>query len=99
MRARSSLLLSLVTAFLTAFPALAAITGTVINGDGAPVAGAKVSLFSPETPEARRLRILSKTPDRVPLVFATTGTNGSFSIDTPSARSSSIWRAARPTRT
>src|SRR5258706_8846664 len=70
------------TLFCTA-SAFAAITGTVINSDGAPVSGAKVSLFVPETIEARRARIVSKEHERTPLVSLTTGTNGSVSLDTP----------------
>jgi protocatechuate 3,4-dioxygenase beta subunit len=84
MRVRSPLLLTLAAVLLTtAIPAAAAITGTVITSDGAAISGAKVSLFTPETPTARRQRLLSKTPDRVPLVSVTTGTAGTFSFETP----------------
>jgi protocatechuate 3,4-dioxygenase beta subunit len=83
MRVRFTLLLLLVTAILSSLSAAAAITGTVITSDGAAISGAKVSLFAPETPAARRLRTLSKTPDRAPLVSVTTGSTGTFSLDTP----------------
>jgi len=52
--------------FLFALPSFASITGTVMNGDGQVVAGAKISVFTLETPEARRARIVSATPQRTP---------------------------------
>lgn len=75
--------LSVAALMFSALPAVAAITGTVINADGLPVAGATVSLFAPETIEARRARLVSSAVVRTPLVTATTGSNGGFSIDTP----------------
>src|SRR5688500_9712731 len=57
---------------LLAFPAAAAITGSVMNADGLPVAGARVSLMAQETPEASRARLLSPAPDPVPLGTAQT---------------------------
>lgn len=83
MRSRTFLLLALVAAFCTALPTLGAITGTVINSDGAAIGSAKVSLFAPETLEARRARIVSKSSERTPLASVTTNSNGSFSIDSP----------------
>ena len=50
---RKHLLLFL--ALLISIPAAASITGVVINSDGQPIAGAKVSLYAPETIEAHRL--------------------------------------------
>lgn len=83
MRPRTLLSVALAATLGTALSALGAITGTVITSDGAPVSGAKVSLFAPETLAARRARLASKNFERTPLVSVTTGQNGAFSLDTP----------------
>ncbi len=70
-------------AFLSASSALAAISGTVINSDGQPIAGAKVSMYAPETLEARRARLMSNTPERAPLATRQSDSRGNFSFDTP----------------
>lgn len=75
------LLLLLVTFFAT--PALAAINGTVMTSDGAPVAGAKVTVLAIEAPEARRMRLLSASPEPVPLLTATTDARGNWSLESP----------------
>lgn len=67
--------------FLVSAPAFAAITGAVINTDGQPVAGAKVSLYTPETVEARRARVASKSSQRTPIATVQTDSKGNFSID------------------
>ena len=64
MRARFAVLATILLSTVSTF---ANITGTVMNHDAAPIAGAKVSVFALETPDARRVRFLSKTPDRVAL--------------------------------
>ena len=79
MRAR---LLSTLT-FLLTLPLFANITGVVINTDGQPIAGAKVSIYAPETVAARRTRFLSKTPERTALATTTTDSKGTFSFDSP----------------
>ncbi len=63
--------------------ASAAITGTVITTDGLPVSGAKISLFQPETFDARRARALSKTPVKPPIATVNSDSKGNFSIDSP----------------
>ncbi|HYO77624.1 MAG TPA: carboxypeptidase-like regulatory domain-containing protein, partial [Thermoanaerobaculia bacterium] len=68
---------------LAALPAAAAISGSVMNIDGAPVAGARVSIFAFETPEAERTRFLSDTPEAVPLASAQTDAKGAFSLESP----------------
>ena len=73
----------LLPAFLSASSALAAISGTVINSDGQPIAGAKVSMYAPETLEARRARLMSNTPERAPLATRQSDSRGNFSFDTP----------------
>lgn len=68
---------------LFAVPASAAISGAVMTTDGQPVAGARVTLHAPEAPEARRARLVSATPERVPLATAQTDARGSFSLQSP----------------
>jgi large repetitive protein len=75
-------LLFLFAIFIT-LPLAANITGVVINTDGQPVAGAKVSIYVPETIAARRARFVSKTPDRTALATTTTDSKGTFSFDSP----------------
>lgn len=75
-------LLSILT-LLVSLPLSASISGVVINTDGAPIAGAKVSLFASETIEARRVRLLSKTPERVALTAKQTDSKGNFTFDSP----------------
>src|SRR5579872_28837 len=70
-------------AFLLSLPAHATITGVVVNPDGQPVAGAKVSLCAPETIDGRRERLMSKTPARPSLATTTTDKNGAFHFDSP----------------
>jgi len=72
-----------VFALLLAIPAAASITGVVINPEGQPIAGAKVSLCAPETVEARRERLLSKTPQRPALATMPTDSKGTFAFESP----------------
>src|SRR6266550_4876011 len=83
MRAR---LLS-IFAFFIALPLAASITGVVINTDGQPIAGAKVSMYAPETVDARRTRLFSKTPERTALASKQTDSKGTFSFDSPKDQS------------
>lgn len=68
---------------LVSLPCFAAITGTVITTDGLAVSGAKVAIFVPESSDARRVRLLSKTPTRTPLATAQSDSKGNFSIEAP----------------
>jgi hypothetical protein len=74
-------------AFLVSLPSFASITGTVMNGDGQAIAGAKVSVYAPETIDARRMRAVSATPQRKALASATTDAKGSFRVDVPKEQS------------
>ena len=74
-------------AFLISIPATASITGVVINTDGQPIAGAKVSIYAPETIEAHRVRLLSKSPERTPLASRQTDSKGAFTFDSPKDQS------------
>lgn len=68
---------------LSSLPALAAITGSVMTVDGAPIAGARVSIHTPELPDARRARLLSPSPERVPAESTQTDAKGVFSLPSP----------------
>jgi protocatechuate 3,4-dioxygenase beta subunit len=80
---RTRLYLFAALALLPAVPAFAAITGYVMTSEAQPVAGAKVSAFTLESPDARRTRLLSATPLRPALVAAETNASGKFTLDTP----------------
>ena len=64
-------------------PLHAAITGTLINSDGQPVAGAKVSIYPLELPDAAMTRLTSASPERTPIASATSDSKGRFSIPSP----------------
>ncbi len=70
-------------ALLLSVPAWAAITGSIMTIDGAPIAGARVSIYAPEQSEARRTRLLSQTPARTPADSTQTDAKGGFSIPSP----------------
>src|SRR5689334_5030328 len=50
---RRRLLATVLVLSAFAIPAFAAITGSVMTAEGAPVAGARVSIYGPELPDAR----------------------------------------------
>ncbi|HEV7922990.1 MAG TPA: carboxypeptidase regulatory-like domain-containing protein [Thermoanaerobaculia bacterium] len=64
-------------------PTLAAVTGTVMNSEGQPVGGAKISLFAVETVAAQRARLLSATPQRTPIVTGQSDSKGTFKVEVP----------------
>jgi hypothetical protein len=64
-----------------ALPAFAAITGTVIDENGAALRGATVSALPLESLDQQRARLLLADPSRKPLATAQTDTKGNFSID------------------
>ncbi|HEX6085238.1 MAG TPA: carboxypeptidase regulatory-like domain-containing protein [Thermoanaerobaculia bacterium] len=68
---------------LLSLPAVAAITGTVVTNDGVPVAGARVLIYATETPTARRERLLSASPQIVPLAETKSDAKGVFSLPSP----------------
>jgi uncharacterized GH25 family protein len=80
MRAR---LLFALLLLIVALPLTASITGVVITTDGQPVAGAKVSIYAPESIAARRARLVSKTPERAAIATKQTDSKGTFSFDSP----------------
>lgn len=66
-----------------AAPSFAAITGTVMSSDGAPIAGATVSIHESETGQARQARLLSASPQRPAISTAKTDAKGAFSLESP----------------
>lgn len=70
-------------AVLTALPAFASITGTVMTREGQPIAGAKVAVYSFESADARRARLISANADRTPVAATTTNSKGAFTLDSP----------------
>ncbi|MCU1230088.1 MAG: hypothetical protein JWO97_2972 [Acidobacteria bacterium] len=72
-----------VSVLLCAAAAHAAITGTVVDQRGAPLAGASVRLFAQETRYELLTRLAAGTLEREPLASATTGTDGTFRVVVP----------------
>lgn len=63
----------------------AAITGTIIDMDGKPVAGATIRAFAPESSAALRARLMAGKADRDLGATAKSSDNGSFTIDLKSS--------------
>ena len=76
-------LTAVLTLLFLAVPTFAAINGTVMTSDGQPIAGARVALLPMESFEARRVRLLSATPELAPISSAVTDAKGSFSVESP----------------
>lgn len=68
---------------LLALPSLAAVTGSVMTPDGAPIAGARVSIQALETPDARRMRLLSAEPQPVAIASTQTDSRGRWTLESP----------------
>jgi hypothetical protein len=73
----------LVVLSLLAPSAFAEITGTVMNSDGAPIAGARVILRAYETLAERRARLMSEAPEPVTLASTQTDAKGAFTLESP----------------
>ncbi|MEA2413958.1 MAG: large repetitive protein [Thermoanaerobaculia bacterium] len=63
----------------------AAITGTIIDSEAKPVAGATIRAYAPENSAAMRARILAGKIDREPIASVKPAENGTFSIDVKNA--------------
>jgi protocatechuate 3,4-dioxygenase beta subunit len=74
--------------------AFAAITGTVIDPDGKPIAGATLRAYAVESSAALRARAVAGKIDREPLATAQSSENGAFSIDVKGAAAVDIEIAA-----
>jgi protocatechuate 3,4-dioxygenase beta subunit len=72
-------------AVLTATAAHAAITGTLVDPDSKPIAGATIRAFAAEDSAAFRARLLAGKIDREALATAKSAENGAFSIDVKGA--------------
>jgi hypothetical protein len=74
-------------ALTVAATANAAITGSVVDADAKPIAGATVRAFAAEGSAAMRARLVAGKLDREPVASAKSAENGSFSIElkTPAA--------------
>jgi protocatechuate 3,4-dioxygenase beta subunit len=68
---------------LTAFPALASITGTVMTREGQPLAGAKVSIYALEPSAAQRARFLAASAERPVISSTSTNAKGAFTLESP----------------
>jgi protocatechuate 3,4-dioxygenase beta subunit len=66
---------------LASFPALGAVTGTVVGDDGRAAVGATVSAYALETAEEMRERWVSGDPIRKALATTVTDGKGNFSLE------------------
>lgn len=76
---KTPLIASLV--LLTATTAHAAITATILNDEGKPLAGARVRAFAREEAGALRKRLLSKEPETPAIAAAISADDGRVSLD------------------
>src|SRR5881394_3789526 len=74
-------------ALTVAATANAAITGSIVDADSKPIAGATVRAYAAEGSAAMRARLVAGKLDREPVASVKSAENGSFSIDlkTPAA--------------
>jgi hypothetical protein len=63
----------------------AAITGTVIDPDAKPIAGAAIRAYAAENSSAMRARILAGKIEREPIASVQSAENGTFSLDVKGA--------------
>lgn len=68
---------------LAALPTFAAITGIVMTNDGQPIAGARVSIRAFESNDAARARLLSASPEAIPITSTQTDSKGAFTLESP----------------
>src|SRR3954453_7842846 len=73
--------LAIVLALTASTNLFAAITGTVIDHDGKPVAGAAIRAYAAENSSVMRARLLAGKIDLEPVAPAQTAENGTFSLD------------------
>jgi protocatechuate 3,4-dioxygenase beta subunit len=64
-----------------AVPSFAAVTGTVMTTDGAPIAGAKLTLLPVESVASRAARLVAGGAALEPLASATSDAKGNFSVE------------------
>ncbi|MEA2236014.1 MAG: large repetitive protein [Thermoanaerobaculia bacterium] len=80
---RKLALVVLATVFVSSLSstAFASITGTLIDSDAKPVAGATIRAYAAEDSAALRARLVAGKIDREPVATAKSSETGSFSID------------------
>ncbi|HEX9163945.1 MAG TPA: carboxypeptidase regulatory-like domain-containing protein [Thermoanaerobaculia bacterium] len=76
-------LIAIALYFCAVLPASAAITGTVMNNDGQPIAGAKVEVFTLTTMDEARARLVSGGAVPQPIAATQTDAKGKFTLDSP----------------
>src|SRR5207237_532294 len=59
----------------------AAVTATILDDDGKPLAGAQVRLFAREDQRLLHARLMSTKPETEPLASAVTGEDGKVTLD------------------
>ena len=94
---KPAILLAFVLAVST--NAFAAITGTVVDPDGKPIAGATIRAYASENSAAMRARLLAGKADREPLATAQSSESGAFSLDVKGAAVDVVFEAAARNRT
>ncbi|MBV9185547.1 MAG: carboxypeptidase regulatory-like domain-containing protein [Acidobacteria bacterium] len=77
--------LAILLAVTAATNLYAAITGTVVDPDAKPIAGATIRAYAPENSAALRARILAGKIDREPIASVKSAENGTFSLDVKDA--------------
>ncbi len=75
---RTALLILLLS---TAINTSAAVTATIVDEDGKPIAGATAQAFARETRQAAITRVLAGKPDAPPVATAQSAANGSVRLD------------------
>jgi hypothetical protein len=73
--------LAIVFALIVSTNVHAAITGTVVDADAKPIAGATIRAYTAEDSSAMRARIIAGKLDREPVATVQSAENGSFSIE------------------
>jgi hypothetical protein len=77
--------LAILLAFTASTNLFAAITGTVIDPDAKPIAGAAIRAYAAENSSVMRARLLAGKIEREPIASAQSAENGAFSLDVKGA--------------
>jgi len=77
--------LAILLAFAASTNLSAAITGTVIDPDAKPIAGAAIRAYAAENSSVMRARLLAGKIEREPIASAQSAENGMFSLDVKGA--------------
>jgi len=77
--------LAILLAFTASTNLSAAITGTIIDSDAKPIAGATIRAYAAENSSVMRARIIAGKIEREPVASAQSAENGTFSLDVKGA--------------